>query len=192
MRHYSLIMQPVRLSSKDSILEAAFVVFSRDAGASLAEVAMQAGVGRATLHRHFSSRDDLVKTLALLAIEEMDAAVEEACADAQSATDVLRLSLAALIPLGDRHGFITQHPIESDSEIAQQFREADDATRAMVEAAQGEGLFDSAVSAHWITHVYNALLFAGWESVKQGETTPQQAADLAWRSLTSGLGAAKK
>ncbi len=184
-------MQPVRLSSKDSILEAAFVLFSRDASASLAEVAAQAGVGRATLHRHFSSRDDLIRTLALVAIDEMDEAVESACANAQSATEVLRLSLAALIPLGDRHGFITQHPIENDAEIAEQFRQADDATREMVEAAKTEGLFDASVSSDWITHVYNALLYAGWESVKQGETTAQQAADLAWRSLTTGLGAAK-
>ena len=61
----------------------------------------------------------------------------------------------------------------------------------MIDRAKGEGLFDSTVPTSWIMQAFDHLLYAGWESVGAGETTPDQAADLAWRTLTSGLGTPK-
>lgn len=68
----------VRLSTRDAIVEAAFAVFSKNPSAALSDVAERAGVGRATLHRHFAGRDELVRALAKIASKEMDEAVEEA------------------------------------------------------------------------------------------------------------------
>ncbi len=168
------------------------MLFSRNPGASLSELAERAGVGRATLHRHFANRDDLVRTLALIAIEEMDAAADAASADAQSYSDALRQTLQALIPLGDRHGFLAREPLETDSDIAAEFKRLDRETNELVEAAKQEGLFDSGIPTAWITQVFDALLFAAWESIKLGESTNVQAVELAWQTLTLGLGATKK
>jgi AcrR family transcriptional regulator len=179
---------PVRLSTKDALIEAAFDVFSCNRGAALSEVADRAGVGRATLHRHFASRDDLVRTLALIALQEMDAAAEAACENANSYADALRLSLAALIPLGDRHGFLALEPIDDDPEIAAAYERQMNETRDMVEEAKREGAFDPDAPTDWITQAFDHLLYAAWESVKAGEATHAQAADLAWRTLTTGLG----
>ena len=183
---------PLRPTTKDAIVEAAFDVLSRDPSASLSEVAERAGVGRATLHRHFPSREDLVRALALLAIEEMDEAADAACKDAESYADAFRQMLAALIPLGDRHGFLAREPIDDDPDIAAEFERQTNETRDIVEEAKREGLFDRAVPTDWITQAFDHLLYAAWESVKAGETTHAQAADLAWRTLTNGLGKAKK
>ena len=57
MRQNCLMTKSLRLSSRDAIIEAAFAVFSKNPGAPLADVAGRAGVGRATLHRHFASRE---------------------------------------------------------------------------------------------------------------------------------------
>ena len=102
MRHMCLMTISPRLSTKDAIIEAAFDLLSRNSGASLGDIASAAGVGRATLHRHFASRDDLIKSLAMLAMEEMDEAAEAACDGASSYSDALVRMLAVLIPLGDR------------------------------------------------------------------------------------------
>lgn len=182
---------PIRLNTKDSIIEAAFTLLSRNPGASLAEVAVRAGVGRATLHRLFSSRADLVRSLALIAIEEMDAAAEAACENAASASEALRLSLRALIPLGDRHGFLALEPLHSDPDIIAEFERLESETNALVEASKVEGLFDETIPTDWITQVFDSLLISAWESVKLGKTTNTQAADLAWLTLTKGLGASK-
>ena len=178
----------LRLSTRDAIIDAGFDVFRRDRSASLLDVADRAGVGRATLHRHFASRDDLMNTLALVAMEEMDEAVYAACEDVRSHTEALRLSLAALIPLGDRYGFLSLEPLDGDPEIAAAYQLQIDEMRAAVEQAKCEGTFDRAVPTAWITQAYDNLLYAAWESVRAGEATHAQAADLAWRTITKGLG----
>jgi len=179
---------PIRPTAKDAIIEAAFDVFSRNRSAALSEVADRAGVGRATLHRHFASRDDLIRTLALVALDEMDKATEAACDHADSYSDALRLSLEALIPLGDRYGFLAFEPIEDDPDISTAYECQMNETRDTVEEAKREGAFDKAVPTDWIVEAFDHLLYAAWESVKAGKATHAQAADLAWRTLTNGLG----
>lgn len=181
----------LRLSSRDAIIEAAFEVFSKNPGASLSDVAERAGVGRATLHRQFASRDDLMRALYKIASKEMDEAVEIACADAKSHSEVARLALQALIPLGDRHGFLALEAFSDDPEIQAVYAHEQRETADMVDAAKREGLFDRAVPTSWIVQAFDHLMYAGWESVQAGETTKDQAASLAWRTLIHGLGRQK-
>ncbi len=182
----------IRPSTRDAIIDAAFAVFSKDPSAALSEVAARAGVGRATLHRHFASRDDLVRQLARIANDEMERAVDAACANVTSYSEAARKSLHALIPLGDRFGFLELEPLDDDPELKAAYDRQRRETEALVDAAKREGLFDKAIPTSWIVQAYDHLLFAGWESVKAGETTPDQAADLAWRTLTNGLGKPRK
>lgn len=187
MRHICLMTPPLRPTTRDAIIEAAFNTLSRDPSASLSDIADHAGVGRATLHRHFASRDDLVRALALIAIDEMDRAAEAACAHTNSYAEAFENTLIALIPLGDRHGFLAGEPVEDDPGIADAFARQQNETRALVDAAKAEGLFDPSVPTEWVVQAFDHLLYAGWQSVKDGDATHRQAADLAWRTLTIGL-----
>ena len=184
--------ETIRLTTRDAIINAAFAVFSKNPSAALSEVATLAGVGRATLHRHFASREDLVRQLARIANDEMERAVEAACANVASYSEAVRKSLQALIPLGDRFGFLELEPLEDDPDLKVAYDRQRRETEEMVEAAKREGLFDKAIPTSWIVQAYDHLLFAGWESVKAGETTSDQAADLAWLTLTNGLRKRKK
>jgi len=49
--------------SRERILRAAGELLARDAQATMSEVAAHAGVGRSTLHRHFSTRRDLARAV---------------------------------------------------------------------------------------------------------------------------------
>ncbi|MEM7660643.1 MAG: helix-turn-helix domain-containing protein [Pseudomonadota bacterium] len=182
----------LRPTTKDAIIEAAFDVFSRDPSAPLSEISDRAGVGRATLHRHFAGRDELIRALALIAIDEMDTVAEAACENVSSHAQAFQQMLTALIPLGDRHGFLALEPINDDPDISAAFARQQRETQEMVEDAKTEGLFDKGVPTSWITQAFDHLLYAAWESVKSGETTHKQAADLAWRTLTTGLGRRQK
>lgn len=176
-----------RLPTRQAIIEAAFDVLNRNTGASLAEIALGAGVGRATLHRHFSSRDDLLRTLAHIAIEEMDEATHEACQGVDSHSDAMRKCLEALIPLGNRHGFIAREPVDEDEALSAEYARLDRETIEMIEGAKAEGLFSPGTPTSWIARIYDHLLYAAWDSVRTDEATPSQAADLAWTTLTRGL-----
>lgn len=178
----------IRPPTRDAIIDAAFAVLSKNPSAALSEVAERAGVGRATLHRHFASRDDLVRALALQANQEMDEAIDVACTPAETYSEAVRLALQALIPLGDRHGFLALELFSGNAEMQAEFARQSRETAELVEAAKREGLFDKAVPTSWIVQAFDHLIYAGWESVSAGKTTPDQAADLAWRTLTNGLG----
>lgn len=179
---------PKRLPARQALIEAAFDILSTDTGASLADIAAAAGVGRATLHRHFASRDDLLRTLTHVAIEEMDAATNAACDGVETYAEALRLCLEALIPLGNRHGFLAREPFSEGSELAAEFARMSTQTAEMVDAARREGLFAPTIPTSWIVQAYDHLLYAAWESVRTGDATAAQAAGFAWRTLTKGLG----
>ncbi|MEM9842435.1 MAG: hypothetical protein AAF767_07295, partial [Pseudomonadota bacterium] len=132
-----------------------------------------------------------MRNLAKIASAEMDAAVETACAEATSHAEVTRLALQALIPLGDRHGFLALEAFADDPELQAVFAREQRETAEMIDAAKDEGLFDKNVPTSWIVQAFDHLMYAGWESVKADETTPTQAATLAWRTLIHGLGRQK-
>ncbi|MEM7568897.1 MAG: TetR/AcrR family transcriptional regulator [Pseudomonadota bacterium] len=176
-----------RKSAKEALIDAAFAVLRQNPSAPLSHIADAAGVGRATLHRYFSSRESLISALSHIAIKEMDEAVEDACADAPSYGEAMRLTLEVLIPMGDRHGFLALETLEHDPELEAQLARQDRETAEMVEAAKQEGLFAPDVPTPWIVQAFEHLLYAAWESVKAGDATPKQASALAWRTLTTGL-----
>ncbi|MEM1052254.1 MAG: TetR/AcrR family transcriptional regulator [Pseudomonadota bacterium] len=183
------MISSLRPSSRDAIIQAAFELLASDTGVSLADIATRAGVGRATLHRYFSSRDDLFFALAKAAIHDMDDAVEAACKDCSSHSDALYQSLKALVPLGDRYRFLANDTLEEHPDLQADYERQERETVGLVDAAKGEGLFDQAVPTSWIVQSFEHLLYAAWESVTAQQCTPDQATDLAWRTLTNGLGA---
>lgn len=179
----------IRLSTRDTIIEAAFQLYSEDPAASLADIAKRAGIGRATLHRHFKGRDELFAELALTALREIDTVAEEATKDAKSYTESLKNIMDALIPLANRHWFLYREPIEdypeASVEIQRQTREMAEA----IEEVKKEGGIDPGIPTTWVVQAFDNLIFAAWELVRSGEATPKQASDLAWQTFISGIGA---
>ena len=180
-------MRDKSVSSRNALLNAAFDVFSQNPGASLSDVAYAAGVGRATLHRHFAGREDLMVALTLVAAEELEAAVEEAVKDCTTYTEALRVALTAMLPLASRHMFLATDAAQSDPRVTQTYAKQTRALADDIEAARAEGTFAPDIPTAWIVEAYENLLYAGWAMVVAGEATPRQAADLAWRTFTQGL-----
>lgn len=180
-------MKKIKPSSRDAILEAAFQTFSQRPGASLGDVAEHAGVGRATLHRHFSSRQVLMVALAQTALEELNEAVDAAVEDAQSHKDGLKLALAAIIPLASRQWFLSHEPVDDDPDIAAAYKADIDELHKEIEAARDEGAFAADLSTKWIAETYENLIYAAWTMVRDEEATPDQAADMAWRTFMKGV-----
>ena len=86
--------------TEDAIIEAGIRVFLTNPGAGMSEVARVAGVGRATLYRHFSSQEELMRRLALVCVAETSAAVEH-LGDLQG-LEALGASIDCLMPVADR------------------------------------------------------------------------------------------
>lgn len=175
-----------RRSALEAVLDAAAAVLAANPGASMSAVAEAAGVGRATLYRHFPTREALMRELALEAIERTDAAVAPVLAEGLSSEDALLGMLEAIVPLGDRYHFLANERIE-DPEVAEETRRQTRETEEFVEQAKRDGLFDAGLPTAWIVAAIDALVWAAWDSVREGTVAPRDAASLAFKTLTRGL-----
>jgi AcrR family transcriptional regulator len=86
----------------EAIVDAARRTFSADPHASMQQVAAAAGLHRATVHRHFASRDELVDALRRRAFEESLGALRDAHTEEGPAIDGLHRATLALVAVADR------------------------------------------------------------------------------------------
>jgi AcrR family transcriptional regulator len=82
------------LRSRRAILDAAHDLYSDGGDASFAEVAYAAGVGQATVYRHFDNRHDLFAALAEEGMGRLEDKVASTAVTAESFEQLLRLMLA--------------------------------------------------------------------------------------------------
>ncbi len=179
---------PIRPKTRDAILHAAFLTLSDQPGASLGDVAARAGVSRATLYRYFVTRHDLMLALAQIAQDELELAVANATRDAESYSVALRQSLFAIVPLADRQWFLASDPVARDPDITMQYQNGMQELCDTIDAARYEGTFAPDVPTRWIARAFDNLVYVAWTAVRNEESTPAQAADLAWRTLINGVG----
>ncbi|MEO0342694.1 MAG: TetR/AcrR family transcriptional regulator [Pseudomonadota bacterium] len=180
-------MNKIKLETRDAIIEAAFQIYNENPGASLGDIADRAGVGRATLHRYFPGRNQLMAALAMIALTELDAAVEAATQDAETYEEAFRSSIHAIVPLASRQWFLAQEAVDADPKVAEAYAASLAELRDDIDAAKAEGLFARDVPTPWIVEAFENMTYAAWSLVRKGEATPKQASDLAWQTLMNGL-----
>ena len=187
MYHYSMPDRPLRLSTRQAILDSAIDTFARNPGASLSEVATRAGVGRASLHRHFSSRADLITAASRQCMDEIDAATAAALKDARSARERLSRMLEAVVPLGDRYHFLVSETVDDES-VRKRYEEELVWLAHLVDDLKAEGVIAADAPRSWAVANIDAQIWLAWSEVAAGNLAPAHAADLALRTLLEGLG----
>lgn len=176
------------LRNRSAILEAAVDVLAADPSASLAEVASRAGLGRATLYRHFPSRDVLrtaIRDEALSrAREALDAAHLEEC----SAREGVRRAAAALVPHGVRFRIL----LDEGADTAPEFLAARDRTlqplAELVRRGIAGGELDPHADPRWVSMVLAGLLTAAVRAAGDGVLPAERAADHVTGALFDGFG----
>ena len=175
-------------STRQTLVRSAITTLANHPGASLEEIARRAGVGRATLHRHFGSRDGLIHELTLEAIAATDRAMAEIPMD-QSATQILRAVIEALVPQGDLYHFLTlESATLTDPNITAQLERQIAELSELIAAVKSEGNLAPEVPDAWVVSALDALIYAAWTSVHEGWVARRDAPALVFRTLFSGLG----
>ena len=154
----------------------------------MSAIASAAGIGRATLYRHFAGREELVRELSLEAIRSCDEAMAPVFANWTDSRVALLGILEALIGVGDRFHFLAVEGGQlDDAELSEQIERQERELAEFVSYAKDEGLFTAELPTAWIVAVIDALVWAGWQTVAEGSIATRDVAGLAFRTITRGL-----
>ena len=178
------------VQSRKAIIEAAVRVLLNDTGASLSEIAQEAGVGRATLYRHFDTKESLLQALARQCLAETDAAMEPIKAQGLKGRTAIEASVAALMPLADRFRFLLNlwSFTEGDEEVNRIYQRQLSELEHSIEEARSAHEIDRHIPTKWIVAAYDHLLYAAWQMIHQGLMTHEQAGSIFTRTLFEGIG----
>ena len=175
----------------DRIIESAIHVFALDPGAGMNDVALHADVGRATLYRHFPSRDDLMAAIKAQARQEAITAVETCPLDEGPAIECIESIVRAVIQLGDRYRFISNWRAEGDEHPEPRER-ISAALEAAVERGQRRGEITRSVPPEWAALAVRSLMLAALEELSAGSMSEREAERLVTRVVSQGLAPARR
>ena len=181
--------RPSSLSARNRLLRAAATVWGADPSASLDSVARAAGVGRATLHRYFTSRTELMQSAALDGIAALADALEHAGCFRLDAAPALQAMVDVLVPFGDRlHFLLVCGDLMGDPAVAAAEAEVDARLHRVLDIAVADGLLRADVPRAWRFRAIEALIYSAWTAVAAGELARLDAPALVHSTLLRGLG----
>ncbi|WP_372406446.1 TetR/AcrR family transcriptional regulator [Streptomyces luteireticuli] len=153
---------------REHVLRAAAALLTRKATASMDEIAKAAGVSRATLHRHFSGRDTLVRALEDHGIAEFERALDEARTEEGDADEAVRRLIARSEPVAGFLAFLFTENQLYEAGINEGWNRLDVRVQGLFRRGQEEGVFRLDLSPAWLTEALYGLIGAGAWAVQDG------------------------
>lgn len=141
------------------VLRTAAALLTRKATATMDEVARAAGIGRATLHRHFAGRDALVRALEELGIQEIEEALDAADLDEGTVEDALRRLLDAVQPSAGLLSFlVTENQLFEGEQMNEGWERIDTRVSALFKRGQESGELRIDLTPAWLTEAFYGLV----------------------------------
>ena len=160
-----------------------------DPEATMQDVAEAAGVGRATVYRHFPTREALTGAIGLAAIAEVGAALADSRLDEGDPLDALGRALDAIFTVGDRYRVVIQAPPGMAPRKGPAVEAAFRPMRELIDRARRHGALASGPPADWINAALGALIGSAFRQMAAGAITREEAPRLVMRTILHGVGA---
>lgn len=174
--------------NRDAILDAALELFLEDPGASMAEIASVASVGRVTLYGHFSSRGELMDALferTILRAEEQLKALDLS-GDAMAALERLVVSSWRIVDAFHRLLAAAEKELSPDR-IREHHHTPMQRVSRLIVRGQTEGRFRHDQPVSWLTACFYALLHTAASEVRNGRLAETEAQSVIVASIKSVL-----
>jgi AcrR family transcriptional regulator len=157
------------------ILEAAARVLGRRPDAAMADIADEAGVGRATLYRHFPTRDSLLRGAEVAGIAELTEGIESANLGDLSVERAIARMVSVFLRTGAKYAaLITQDEDRHDSIDKERVIQP---VREVIDRGVREGVLRADPPADVLFEMFSALLERALWLTVAGTTTPEAATD---------------
>ncbi|MFF4173530.1 TetR/AcrR family transcriptional regulator [Streptomyces sp. NPDC001744] len=175
---------------RTQMLRAAAALLSRRSTATMDEVARAAGVGRATLHRHFAGRDALVRALEELGLQELDAALDAAGIEEGPEDEAVRRLIASVEPVAPLLSFlVTENQLFEGDRRNEGWERIDARISALFRRGQERGVFRIDLTPAWLTEAFYGLVGSGTWAVQDGRVA---AKDFQYMIVELLLGGARR
>jgi TetR/AcrR family transcriptional regulator, mexCD-oprJ operon repressor len=172
-----------------AILDAGLVCFSRNADASVAEVARAAGVGRVTLYGHFPSREALMDAVLAHAIRQANTVLDAEAIDHGPASDALSRLVRSSWRVIDHHRSLlaAAHRDLPPARIRQHHDQAMARVQRLIARGQEEGDFRTDLPRPWLVATFYSLMHGAAEEVDAGRLDPAQAPGVLAATILAAL-----
>jgi TetR/AcrR family transcriptional regulator, mexCD-oprJ operon repressor len=157
------------------ILDATVDCLTRDPDASMAEIARQAGVVRATIYAHFANRDALIDAVTDDAIGHVASAIAAAEPDRGDPVEALhRVVRATWRTVGRYHALIAINSTLPQDELHQRHNAALSALEPLLIRGQKSKVFRRDTSVAWHQVTIRALVHAASAEVSSGRVSESE------------------
>jgi AcrR family transcriptional regulator len=154
------------LNTRGAILEtAARLLAERDA--SMVEIAAAAGVGRATLYRHYPTREALLAALAVQAVDEIAERVADAGLEQTSVAEGIERLARVCLTVADRYVVLVRERVKPDP--ADSERRLGTPLRALFERGIREGVLRPDLGPQAQLQLFGSLITGAREAGLQRE-----------------------
>jgi AcrR family transcriptional regulator len=151
--------------ARSRILDVALEVLAKNPDAGMGDIAVAAGVVRRTVYGHFPSRIDLVRSLAQLAVDEVQEVLDGAKATGKTAPQVWADFISRVWPLAHRYRvLVVLRRSEYGREIHALLKPVDDSITELVRQGQAAGSFGRHLPADVLGQIAYAAVFNIFDS----------------------------
>lgn len=165
------------MSTREEILAAAQRRLNSDPTSSMADIAAAAGIGRATLHRHFSGREELLTEIGTRSLDRWEQRLDAArVEDVSSSDDATRMRETLVTLLGqyledsDEFGFaLTDQFLTTEPGLVARAEALAEREIDLFAAAQSAGVLRADVSPRWLSQACYGLLVAARDALRAGD-----------------------
>jgi AcrR family transcriptional regulator len=170
----------------ERIIEAATALLAVNPGASMAEIAEASGLVRATLYRHFPTRDDLLREMYSAALEELVTAILVVEPERGKATDAISRVVDALLVVGDRYRILAEERPRSP-ELQQQEQTVAAPLLALMERGQRDGELRDDLPLRWLVAALGSLINEALRAVNRNDIDRAEAGTLVTKTFLESI-----
>lgn len=171
-----------------AILDATIDALAGDLDASMAEIALHAGVVRATIYAHFPNRDALIDAVTRKGISAVTAVIRAAEPERGEPGEALsRVISAAWQTLHRYHPLVAITTRRPHNEVGAHHRPALAILQPLIERGQAGGTFRADVPAAWHLSMILALVHAASAELRTGTMNEEQVESALVASVVGAL-----
>jgi len=168
------------------IIESATTLLAVNPGASMAEIAEASGLVRATLYRHFPTRDDLIRAMYAEALDDALKAILSVDPEQGKATDAIARVVDALLVVGDRYRILSEQR-RGYPELREKEQSVGAPLIALVERGQRGGELRDDMPLRWIVAALGSLVNEALRAVGRKDIDRAEAGTLVTRTFLESM-----